>query len=117
MYTYGGGQYARPAPVTPRHISPTKVLVEYFAVLEYTRFPSWTRTWKNMENGQVRKPLLPRLEQRLIVCLQRAGAAGVESPGVLDLVAVVGVVGEDSHKLTPSAALCLFLLHANGTKW
>ena len=96
MYTYGGGQYSRPDPIQPRQISPTKpLLAEYFAVLEYTRFPGWTSTWKNMDSGQVRKALLPRLETRMLVCIQRAGAAGVESTGILDLVAVVGVVGED----------------------
>jgi hypothetical protein len=94
MYTYGGGQYARPASIQPRRISPTKPMAEYFAVLEYTRFPSWTVTWKS-DSGQVRKSLLLRLEERLLKCKQRAGAAGVDNTSVLNLVAVVGVVGED----------------------
>ena len=74
MYTYGGGQYARPAFIPPRQISPTKPLAEYFAVLEYKRFPGWTATWKS-DSGQERKSLLPRLEERLLKCIQRAGAA------------------------------------------
>jgi hypothetical protein len=103
MYTYGGGQYARPASIPPRQISPTKPPAEYFAVLEYTRFPAWTVTWKS--NEQVRKSLLLRLEERLLKCIQRAGAAGVVNPNVLNLVAVVGVVGEDRCQESAEAIL------------
>ena len=80
-------------------------LAEYFAVLEYTRFPGWTASWKQLESGQVRKALLPRLEKRLLVCLQRARAAGVDSTRVVDLVAVVGVVGEDRCQESVEEAL------------
>jgi len=104
MYTYGGGQYARPASIQPRRISPTKPMAEYFAVLEYTRFPSWTVTWKS-DSGQVRKSLLLRLEERLLKCIQRAGAAGVDNTSVLNLVAVVGVVGEDRCQESAEAIL------------
>jgi hypothetical protein len=106
MYTYGGGQYARPAStgIPPRQILPTKPPAAYFAVLEYTRFPGWTVTWKS-ENGLVFKSLLFRLEERLLKCIQRAGATGVASTGVLDLVAVVGVVGEDCCQESAEAIL------------
>jgi hypothetical protein len=104
MYTYGGGQYARPASIPLRQISPTKPLAEYFTVLEYTRFPGWTVTWKS-ESGQVRKSLLLRLEERLLKCIQRAGAAGVENTAVLNLVAAVGVVGEDRCQESVEAIL------------
>ena len=104
MYTYGGGQYARPASIPPRRISPTKPLAEYFAVLEYTRFPGWTATWKS-DSGLTRKSLLPRLEERLLRCIQRAGAAGVGDTSILNLVAVVGVVGEDRCQESVEAIL------------
>ena len=105
MYTFGGGQYARPASIPPRRISPTKpTLAEYFAVLEYTRFPSWTVTWKS-DSGLARKSLLLRLEERLLKCIQRAGAAGVDNTSVLNLVAVVGVVGEDRCQESAEAIL------------
>ena len=104
MYTFGGGQYARPASIPPRHISPTKPMAEYFAVLEYTRFPGWTATWKS-DSGLTRKSLLPRLEERLLRCIQRAGAAGVGDTSILNLVAVVGVVGEDRCQESVEATL------------
>ena len=105
MYTFGGGQYARPASIPPRRISPTKLpLAEYFAVLEYTRFPGWTVTWKS-DSGLTRKSLLPRLEERLLRCIQRAGAAGVGDTSILNLVAVVGVVGEDRCQESVEAIL------------
>jgi hypothetical protein len=105
MYTFGGGQYARPASIPPRRISPTKqTLAEYFAVLEYTRFPGWTATWKS-DSGLTRKSLLPRLEERLLRCIQRAGAAGVGDTSILNLVAVVGVVGEDRCQESVEATL------------
>jgi len=91
-------------------------LAEYFAVLEYTRFPGWTASWKQLESGQVRKALLPRLEKRLLVCLQRARAAGVDSTRVVDLVAVVGVVGEDRCRCQESVEVALSKVdcpHAN----
>ena len=96
FFVYGGHLYQRPEKLpAPRHLSPTKVAAaEYFAVLEYTRFPGWHEGWKS-DTGKTRKALLPRLEQRLAVCLQRAGAAGIAASNILDIVALVGVVGED----------------------
>jgi len=69
-------------------------MAEYFAVLEYTRFPGWSTTWTS-SSGKVRQSLLPRLEARLLTCIQRADAAGLPGAGVLDIVALEGVVGED----------------------
>ena len=104
FYSYGGA-YERPAAIASRNLSPSEpLLAEYFAVLEYTRFPSWTMTW-TADNGKVRKSLLPRLEERLFKCIQRAGAAGVASVNVLDIVAVVGVVGEDRCQESVEAIL------------
>ena len=96
FFVYGGHLYQRPEKLpAPRHLSPTKVAAaEYFAVLEYTRFPGWHEGWKS-DTGKTRKALLPRLEQQLAVCLQRAGAAGIAASNILDIVALVGVVGED----------------------
>ena len=97
LFAYGG-RYSRPSPVARRRLSPLKpLLAEYFTVLEYTRFPGWTRTW-TADSAHVRKSLLPRLEERLLRCIQRAQAAGVTSTGICDLVALVGVVGEDACK-------------------
>ena len=96
FFVYGGNQYQRPEKLpAPRHLSPTKVAAaEYFAVLEYTRIPGRHEGWRS-DTGKTRKALLPRLEQRLAICLQRAGAAGIVASSILDIVAVVGVVGEN----------------------
>jgi hypothetical protein len=94
---YGGSPYRRPDKLpAPRHLSPTKAAAaEYFAVLEYTRLPGWHEGWTSA-TGKIRKALLPRLEARLAICVQRAGAAGIDVKSVLDVVAVVGVVSEDA---------------------
>ena len=93
---YGGHPYQRPdKPPAPRHLSPSEdAAAEYFAVLECTRYPDWYECWTS-DSGRVLRALLPRLEQRLAICLQRAGAAGLAASSVLDVVAAVGVVGKD----------------------
>ena len=104
MYVYGGrASFAQPqAPSAPRTMTPTKPghVAEYFAVLEYTRLPSWTYTTTvTKDDGTVvtkRKSLLPRLEKRLHVCMERFKAAGNTCATVLEAVALVGVVGEDA---------------------
>jgi hypothetical protein len=55
----------------------------------------WHEGWTSA-TGKIRKALLPRLEARLAICVQRAGAAGIDVKSVLDVVAVVGVVSEDA---------------------
>ena len=104
---YGGSKYLRPAVLpTLRELSPTKfsAAAEYFAVLEYTRFPGWTEEWESSSRKR-RTSLLPRLEQRLLVCIQRAKAAGVSTSSVLDVVALVGVVSDDTCKESVEALL------------
>jgi hypothetical protein len=93
---YGGHAYQRPEKLpAPRRLSPTEAAAaEYFAVLECTRHPGWDEGWRS-DSGRVQEALLPRLERRLAVCLQRAGAAGVAATSVLDVAALVGVVGKD----------------------
>ena len=92
---YGGGSYSVPAATPLRQLSPSKsgqaADAQYFAVLEYTLHPDWTRNWRD-DTGRTRKMLPPRLEARLAVCLQRARDAGNDCTSVLDAVALVGVV-------------------------
>jgi hypothetical protein len=109
FYVYGGGSYSRPdLPPTLRRLSPTKASTacdaHYFAVLEFTCFPDWTRTWVQTpettqegtgQSRKSRKALPPRLETRLRLCLERFKAAKNDSSStVLDAVALVGVVSE-----------------------
>ena len=79
-------------------MSPGKpVSAEYLAVLEFTRVDNWYETWKS-ESGKTRKGLLGRFEQRLALCVERARTAEprLEVVNALDVVALVGVVGEFS---------------------
>lgn len=102
---YGGYAYERPVKLPTRHLSPTKAVeAEYFVVLEFTRFPGWHESWKS-ESGKKRKALLPRLEQRLAICVERAKAAGIHVADVCDVVAVVGVVAEDACREAVEAQL------------
>ena len=84
--------YIRPPNIPTRVVTPTKaggaiehIAAEYLAVFEITSGPNWTR-------GQ--RPLLPRLEKRLRLSLERAKANGYLAPQqtITDLIAVVGVV-------------------------
>ena len=94
---YSGGMYMPPPPVTtPRKLSPLKPTAgtEYLAVLEYTRRPNWTREWTDRRG--VHKSLIQRLEERLSICVRRAIDAGMETSATVgDIVALVGIVGED----------------------
>lgn len=95
---FGGQDYARPAPLpAPRNMSPMKaVTAEYLAVLEFTRVDNWHETWRSESGRRTRKGLLGRFEQRLAICVQRARAVQpqLEVANALDVVALVGVVGE-----------------------
>jgi hypothetical protein len=84
--------YIRPPNIPTRVITPTKaggaaepIAAEYLAVFEITSGPNWTRG---------HRPLLPRLETRLRLSLERAKAHGylASHHTITDLVAVVGVV-------------------------
>ena len=97
---FGGLDYSRPAPLpAPRNMSPGKpVAAEYLAVLEFTRVDNWYETWRSESGKKTRKGLLGRFEQRLAKCVQRARTVEprLEVVNTLDLVALVGVVGEFS---------------------
>ena len=97
---FGGLDYARPDPLpAPRNLSPLKpVAAEYLAVLEFTRNDNWYETWKSESGKKVRKGLLERFEARLAICVQRARAAvpQIAVATALDVVALVGLVGEYS---------------------
>ena len=97
---YGGHTlFNRPPAVDKRTLSPfrsrssgLRVAAEYVGIFEVTRVYDWTR-----QSGS-RGPLLPRLELRLGVSLERAIAVAAEvgSPkpsGILDVVGVIGVCG------------------------
>ena len=98
----GSGAYSPPGQLAAlRKLSPTKPSAdaEYFAILEYTRFPGWNEEWKGTSSGKARKALLPRLETRLHVAWERVKSAGqscesASCESVLGAVALVGVVGE-----------------------
>jgi hypothetical protein len=95
---FGGADYAQPDPLpAPRNLSPLKPLAaEYLAMLEFTRVENWYETWKSESGEKVRKGLLERFERRLAICGQRARAAEPSQvvATALDVVALVGVVGE-----------------------
>lgn len=102
FYVYGGHNAYLPPPMlkAPRQLSPSKDMpkTSYLAVLEFTQHGDWTKTW-TPDTGKTRKSLLVRIEERLRVTLQRAGAAGVELPTTSDdavkhVVALAGVVGQ-----------------------
>jgi len=97
---FGGLDYSRPAPLpAPRNMSPGKpVAAEYLAVLEFTRVNNWYETWMSESGKKVRKGLLERFERRLAICIQRVRAADpkLRVDSALDVVALVGVVGEYS---------------------
>lgn len=99
---FGGLDFARPALLpAPRNMSPGKpIAAEYLALLEFTRVDNWYETWRSESGRKVRKGLLGRFEQRLAVCVQRARAAEprLEVNTALDVVALVGVVGEFACK-------------------
>lgn len=98
---YGGHRiFNRPPAVEKRPLSPfrkrlsrrNRVMAEYIGIFEVTRVYDWT------QRSATRGPLLPRLELRLSVSLERALAVAAEvgSPapsGILDVVGVVGVCG------------------------
>ena len=97
---FGGLDYSRPAPLpAPRNMSPGKpVAAEYLAVLEFTRVDNWYETWKSESGKKTRMGLLGRFEKRLSLCVQRARNTEprLEVANALDVVALVGVVGEFS---------------------
>jgi hypothetical protein len=98
---YGGHPiFNRPPAVAKRPLSPyrkrpsqrQRVMAEYIGIFEVTRVYDWT------QRSSTRGPLLPRLELRLAVSLERAlavaAAAGSQAPSdILDVVGVIGVCG------------------------
>ena len=109
---YGGyALFNRPAAVAKRALSPYRshssgkqVAAEYLGIFEVTRVHDWTR-----QSG-TRGPLLPRLERRLMVSLDRAlsVAAETRSPApssVLDVVGVIGVCGVNDCAASVCGAL------------
>ena len=97
---YGGETYVPPPlPSTSRTLSPGKPLdADYLACVEITRRSPWPRDYVD-EHRRQRDGLLKRLNLRLGYLLQRANEARpqhVASYGrITDVVALVGVVGED----------------------
>jgi hypothetical protein len=90
--------YVRPPkPLSPARLTPTKVAgaseppaADYMAIFEVTIQDQWARADRDGSS------LLTRLEERLIVTLARANAergAATAELGILDVVAVIGVVG------------------------
>lgn len=102
FYVYGGGRFQQPpTPDKTRNLSPVKpVQAHYLAVLEYTLCTGWTDEWRSVRGRKVRHSLLPRLEARLHVCVERVREADKAAPtnDVTDAVGVVGVVGQDGCK-------------------
>ena len=109
---YGGyALFNRPPAVDKRALSPfrsrssgLRVSAEYLGIFEVTRVYDWTR-----QSG-TRGPLLPRLERRLWVSLERALAvaaeAGLPKPSsILDVVGVIGVCGVNDCGASVSGAL------------
>jgi hypothetical protein len=77
-------------PVTGMHLTPTKTpggaappVCDYMAIFEIAWGDSWARGSRS---------LLPRLEERLRVSLDRARAFSEEIDGILSVCAVVGVL-------------------------
>ena len=97
---YGSMGFGRPdATVADRKLSPLRptVRAQYLASLEFTRFPDWTSNvvFTSMTGKQVeRHSLLTRIERRLNILRLRFKEVSGVLADVLDLVAVVGVVGE-----------------------
>lgn len=109
---YGGhALFNRPPAVDKRTLSPfrsrssgLRVAAEYVGIFEVTRVYDWTR-----QSGS-RSPLLPRLELRLGVSLERAIAVAAEvgSPkpsSILDVVGVIGVCGVNDCVAAVSGSL------------
>lgn len=109
---YGGhALFIRPPVVGKRTLSPfrsrssgLRVAAEYVGIFEVTRVYDWTR-----QSGG-RGPLLPRLELRLGVSLERAIAVAAEvgSPvpsSILDVVGVISVCGVNDSVASVSGSL------------
>lgn len=94
--------YLRPArPARARELTPAKLpsgaatASDFMAIFEITT----TRRWSS--------GLLPRLEQRLAVSLDRARALDPDAPHlrILDVVAVIGVIGVDACQASVATLL------------
>ncbi len=95
-------EYTRPRRLgSPRHLSPFKVksrdgdelgmvVCDYIAIFEMTT----SEKWNEARGGK--KLLLQRLEERLIVTLERAKSVDASVRSIEDVVAVAGVVGTHS---------------------
>jgi len=95
-------RYLRPArPARARELTPSKLPSgaatesDFMAIFEITTTKRWT------------SGLLPRLEQRLAVSLDRARALDPDSPHlrILDVVAVIGVIGVDACQMSVATLL------------
>ena len=102
--------YVRPnPPPVQRHLTPTKVPsaatlpdADYMAIFEVTTKDKWSQL------GRDDLSLLWRLEERLVVSLERAKAlkvVGAAPLDITDVVAVVGVVGVFSCKESVSTLM------------
>ena len=113
--------YLRPArPVRARELTPTKLpggaasASDFIAIFEITT----TRRWPNTG-------LLERLERRLAVSLDRARDLNRDSSGlgILDVVAVIGVLGTDaclqsvSDRLAPRSKMPLLTQMADAARF
>jgi len=92
--------YERPPRVAARKVTPTRFsdadaepLAHYLALFEFTTAPRWASRYKDGRGGGART-MLWRLEERLAISLERARSETSfdAAAGILDLVAVVGVV-------------------------
>jgi hypothetical protein len=110
--------YSRPPRIAAREVTPTKFngapqppAANYFALFEITTAEKWSERYRERRDT-VSKTMLTRIEERLRLTLERARAEGfVEgTQGILDLVAVVGVVAPKtctesvSHKMSKENA-------------
>jgi hypothetical protein len=84
-----------------RRLSPTKSYppAHYFAVMEYTAHSEWWRELFDKGKKTIRRSLLSRLEERLVITLDRFKAArNPRKSTILDAVAAVGVVSPVDNK-------------------
>jgi hypothetical protein len=94
--------FDRPKRIAAREVTPTKFsgapqspAAHYFALFEITTAEKWSARYKERNDKDApAKTMLTRLEERLRKTLGRARDKGIidTTQGILDLVAVVGIV-------------------------
>ncbi len=110
--------YVRPPRIVAREVTPTKFsgalqppAAHYFALFETTTAEKWSERYRKRSDAAA-KSMLSRLEERLHKTLGRARDEEIidATQGILDLVAVVGVVAPKtcsesvSHKMSKGSA-------------